>query len=395
MQVPLDALPLGVGRLDDARTGGPELVQARSQLGLEPLVLEREPGGGADCVHELGILAERGVVDERRDAPALPLDDRRRARATFGRELDGPAVEVDVAVLVREPVGERERRVVQRPGKGLAQPSRRAGLPQLDDEVGDRAARQPAAQEAELEREGHDRVGDEEREVDRAGHLADRLGQKGDAPHGGGPPPREEHRSDDAAPGGRGAMPALREEHEGGDGEDDPDAGGEASERLGQRVVPLDQREVLGVFGVVEQGAGPDDHRRVHIGRDDDRPRQATLEPAAREGEEHVREEGDVQSREEEADRVERRILRVLELAREPGEAEADHERADAVRRPAPPLRKAVKHQERPMTRPSVAWSVGDSAMPPVKVSVAVRAPAASAAANRASRASFTTALSA
>jgi hypothetical protein len=35
---------------------------------LEALVVEGEPGGGDDCVDELGMVAERLVVDERRDA---------------------------------------------------------------------------------------------------------------------------------------------------------------------------------------------------------------------------------------------------------------------------------------------------------------------------------------
>ena len=72
------ASALRVRRLDDARARGPELVQAGPQLGLEPLVLEREPCGGADGVDELGVLAQRRVVDERGDAP--PLRARRSSR---------------------------------------------------------------------------------------------------------------------------------------------------------------------------------------------------------------------------------------------------------------------------------------------------------------------------
>ena len=295
VQIALDAPPLGVGRLDDARPGGSELVEAGAQVRLEPLVLEREPRSGTDCADELGLLPERRIMDERGDAAALPLDDRRNPGVAVGRQLDRPAAEVDVASLLGQPVGDRERRIVQRPRQGLAQPAGRTRLPQLDDEVGDRSARQAAAQEADLERERHDRVGDEEREIDRVGDLAESFGQESDASHGRSEPAGQEDGGDDPPPRGRGAVPAQGEDGEAHEGEDDAHAGGEAPEPLRQPVVRLQQREVLGETRVVEEHRRPDDDRRVDVRRDDDRPRQRALEAPGRKREQDVREEGDVQ----------------------------------------------------------------------------------------------------
>ena len=113
-------------------------------------------------------------MDERGDAPALALDDRRHTLGAVRGKLDRPTFQVDVPSLLREPVGELERRIVERPGERAAELAGGAALAELDDEVGDRAAREPAAKEPELEGERHDRVGDEERQVDRAGYVADR-----------------------------------------------------------------------------------------------------------------------------------------------------------------------------------------------------------------------------
>jgi hypothetical protein len=78
VQVALDSSPLRLRRLDQARTRGLQLGQSRAQLGLQARVLERQCGSGAHRLHELLVLSERGVVDQRRDRLPLPLDDRGR-----------------------------------------------------------------------------------------------------------------------------------------------------------------------------------------------------------------------------------------------------------------------------------------------------------------------------
>ena len=87
VQVPDHAL--GVDADEQARRGvhdrGEELVLG-AELGLEPLVVERERDRRRDAVEQLGLVVERVVVDERADAPAVVLDDRRGASGARARE---------------------------------------------------------------------------------------------------------------------------------------------------------------------------------------------------------------------------------------------------------------------------------------------------------------------
>ena len=78
------------------------------------LVGEREAGGGADGVEQLGAQAQRAVVDERADRLAL-VQDRRRDRASPGPgSASGLPLPVDVARRRRRRA-ELERRVAERP----------------------------------------------------------------------------------------------------------------------------------------------------------------------------------------------------------------------------------------------------------------------------------------
>ena len=45
-----------------------------AQLGVQPLILERERRRGADCLDEITLLGKSGVVDDRRDPPSFMLD---------------------------------------------------------------------------------------------------------------------------------------------------------------------------------------------------------------------------------------------------------------------------------------------------------------------------------
>ena len=76
MQVALDPPALGLRRLDDPRARRAQLLEPGAQLGLQALVLQREPGRGARGGDELGLVGQRRVVDERGDPPA------RRARTS-------------------------------------------------------------------------------------------------------------------------------------------------------------------------------------------------------------------------------------------------------------------------------------------------------------------------
>ena len=90
------------------------------ELHLQSGVLERDPGCGAHGAEQLGLVVERGVVQQRRDALAVALDQRRRPHApcsgssTGGRR--GPPSS-------RTPAASRpaQGRVAKRAGQRVAQ----------------------------------------------------------------------------------------------------------------------------------------------------------------------------------------------------------------------------------------------------------------------------------
>ena len=74
VEVAAEAAALGVAGLDDARPRGPQGLQLGAQLDLEPVVLEREPGGPRGGAQQLRVLLQRGLVDERADPVAVMGD---------------------------------------------------------------------------------------------------------------------------------------------------------------------------------------------------------------------------------------------------------------------------------------------------------------------------------
>ena len=103
--------------LHQPRARGLQLVEARAQLGLQALVLQRQRGRGGHRAHEPGLVGQRGVVDDRADADALALDlGHRAARARLG-QLDRAPVVGDVVAGRRAPVDELERAVAERVGQ--------------------------------------------------------------------------------------------------------------------------------------------------------------------------------------------------------------------------------------------------------------------------------------
>jgi hypothetical protein len=64
MQVALEATARRVAGLDDPCSGGAQLLDLRAQLGVEPLVLEREGGSRAHGADELALICQRRVVDD-------------------------------------------------------------------------------------------------------------------------------------------------------------------------------------------------------------------------------------------------------------------------------------------------------------------------------------------
>ena len=71
MEVAFEALPLGVRRLDDACARSTELLESRSYLGLQALVLERQSRGCGNLVEELLVDEQTGCVSEHRHRAAV------------------------------------------------------------------------------------------------------------------------------------------------------------------------------------------------------------------------------------------------------------------------------------------------------------------------------------
>ena len=111
----------------------------------EALVVERETGGAGDCVEQGGVLAEGGVVDERRDLLAAALEDR---DGSSGSRNDVDLLPVDIHVLLggRHPVAELERGVSQGAGERVSKPALLRAVAQLDHELAE-----PDPREARLE----------------------------------------------------------------------------------------------------------------------------------------------------------------------------------------------------------------------------------------------------
>ena len=144
-----------------------------THLGLEALLLERQRRGRGDGVDEGSLVREAPIVEERRDALAAVLDERRGVRALRQRLGERPAVLVDPALAFVRPVGEVERRIAE----GLCERvAKRCPVADRDREVGDPRSCEPRPEDAHEERDGHQRERADGDELDdEAGGRVDRA----------------------------------------------------------------------------------------------------------------------------------------------------------------------------------------------------------------------------
>ena len=80
VEIALDPASFRVGRLDDPQPRRPDLLELGPDLGRQPLVLERQPGGVPDRFDEARILdLDRRVVDEDAEELVVTLESRDHA----------------------------------------------------------------------------------------------------------------------------------------------------------------------------------------------------------------------------------------------------------------------------------------------------------------------------
>ena len=337
VEVALEPSPLGVACLDDPLARGAQLPKVGSQLGIQALVLEQQGGRRAGRADGLPVLGERRVVDDRRDPPPVALDLR---RGPHGR-LDGGALFVDIALLLRDPERDLQRGI---PERGRQEAAQVPGVGQVG-EAGQQAPhaarlREIGTHETGEERERHHGERHERERVQRLG-AGRRVGEHECQRHGAG----AEQRSQAAALGRAGRAPALDQEPDGQQAQDHQHHRAGRQQRPAELLVRLDEQQVLRAVGaaVDEVAGGAEQHRREwrqrheDVGGDHERPLRSGRQPPGREAEQHVRQDGAPHGAEQDPGGEEQAVVRGREAAEEPREAEEDHQVPEPRLRTAPP----------------------------------------------------------
>ena len=249
VQVALEPPPLLEPDLEHALARAAQLGDLRAQLGVQPLVLEREPGGRPHRLHVPAHLRQRRVVHDRGHALAVAVHLRDRSRGVPEGQLVLAPARVDVVPLLGQPEQELERRVLERLGERVAHPARARGRAQLRHQLAHRAAlRHARAHERGQEQVRNQRQRDDrENERDLRGALAESGRLKRELPHR-----RDQQRDARGVNGGveaalrpRGAPPAPDQAHQHGHDQDDPDQVHDPAPDVHDRLVVLDQDRVL------------------------------------------------------------------------------------------------------------------------------------------------------
>ncbi len=350
VQVALEAAPLVVGGFDDPRPRCAHLVDGGPQLRLEPLVLQRHSRRSTRRVHELRLVVERRIVDDRGDPPTAAIDPRDRAVSIGIRQLDREPFDVDVVGRLRKPVGDLERVVAERTRQALAQPAGLRRLTELDDQVGDAEPRQPAAEQPDEEAQRHAPEGRDLEVVQRDARIDgarlvrgrsrrdEREGHEPDAQHG----------QERAAERGSRTAESRRNQDKRGGGCSDGDpalvavqAGRDAEAAVNQQQVARQRRD--GQRHELQDG-------HVEPGGGDRHPLEQGMQPTLRVGQERLREGSLREHRGQRTRSEENGDVRRLEQGQQPEGAVRDQVEADPVLRPPPP-RHVAGGEKRPRRR--------------------------------------------
>ena len=265
------------------------------------------------------------------------LDRRRHPGLVLPRELEGGAVDVDVAAPLRQPVGELQGGITQGPTQRLLGLLPRRRLRHLDEEPPDPGARQPRLDDAEQEEEWDGRERGEGDPVDGTRvALADRPDDDVRDQERAGDEAREQHRCENAPHGGRCRVPAPGEQH---------DERPEDEHRPGVDDQVESRREHVAVRHERGVGRAVAVRLRLRVEQERDEGTEPGEDVAGTDGhalrppgqgsggvrEQEVHEDRGPERADGEPDRVRNRSVRLAQGSREPGETEADHEPADGV----------------------------------------------------------------
>jgi hypothetical protein len=275
-------------------------------------------------------------VEERGRGPTRVLDEGDPPDAVLRQR---PSVAGDVAALVRQPVGDLERRVAQRVSDRV--PDRRP-LRELEQQLADARAGQPAAQDAGEEGNRHEPERDEEEVVEGLGrvlreHADDELDEQN--PH---------HERSGAENGAeRPAEGALRAQEPGHDDREDSDDGRErehaddSGDNRPGRVAARDRDRAHAVRAI---GVRPRVDQELPDAADEDEPVRgdhephvsAALQASGRIGEQQLHEGAEREAVQEHAERVDPVVARLRQAAQAPEVRDEDEVDPRAVVGPAP-----------------------------------------------------------
>jgi hypothetical protein len=137
VKVSFEPASFRVAGLDDPRPRGPDFAELTEYLRLETLIFQAETDSGAEFPLELGEC--RRVADH--GYPPVLLHQRGdQAPRCGGRLGDRPALGIDIAPGVREPVGDAQLRITQRPRERRFERTRSGRLAEARHDTRDAAA---------------------------------------------------------------------------------------------------------------------------------------------------------------------------------------------------------------------------------------------------------------
>ena len=175
-------------------------------------------------------------MDQHRHATAATLDDRGGAAGLeVERRAERIPMRVDVRALLGQPVGDLERRVVQRTGERIAKLGTARGRVQLEEQPADAGARELRPQDPDRERDRHEEERGERGPLEeRRRPEPDHVEGERDSEQDDGDAEADERRRERPAHGRRRRAPAPDEDRDRRDDQNDSGRLRELDDPVGQ-----------------------------------------------------------------------------------------------------------------------------------------------------------------